>query len=96
MPANAKAASLNLDDDSAFLRGIERADAPTVDRFIAALTAMRQTCRYSNQDVDRRMSARSALNDLRTIGNTPILTHDQMLAQIAAERNAQFQAAEGR
>jgi thermostable 8-oxoguanine DNA glycosylase len=88
-------ASLNLDQDSAFLRGIEYADDAIFDRWIVALAEMRKSVRYSNQDVDRRMTARSILGELRKVGNTPLLTHNEMVVKLAAERNAQFQAAQG-
>jgi hypothetical protein len=66
--------TLNLDDDSAFLRGIEYADAAVVEAFIASIRKMREANSYSNQDVDKRMDARINLTALRMIGNTPIKT----------------------
>lgn len=64
--------SLNLDNDAALLRGIETADAATVETFISAIREMRQPVRYSNQDGDRRAQARYCMANLRTIGNTPV------------------------
>lgn len=63
---------LNLDNDSAFLRGIEMADDATVEEMIRSIREMRQPTRYSNQDVDRRMSARAAMSELRKVGNIPL------------------------
>lgn len=78
------ATSLNLDNDAAFLRGIEYADAATVDQFIRAIKDMKNPVRYSNQDFDRRMTARAALAEIRKIGNTPLRT----LADIQSGRAA--------
>lgn len=64
--------SLNLDDTTALLRGIERADEALIEQFISIIREMREPGRYSNQDVDRRMHARGYLNDLRKVGNTPL------------------------
>lgn len=66
--------SLNLDNDSALLRGIENADAATVEAFITAIRRMREVNIYSNQDVDKRMDARISMTALRLIGNTPLQT----------------------
>lgn len=64
--------SLNLNDDDAFLRGIEMADAASVEAFITSIRRMREQNTYSNQDVDKRMDARGNLANLRKIGNTPL------------------------
>ncbi len=66
--------SLNLDNDAAFLRGIEMADDATFDAFVNSIRRMRTINTYSNQDVDKRMSARSTLEALRGVGNIPLRT----------------------
>lgn len=66
--------TLNLDLDSAFLRGIEMADDASFEAFVGSLREMRKQNTYSNQDVDKRMTARGVLNVLRVIGNTPLRT----------------------
>jgi hypothetical protein len=66
--------SLNLDADTAFLRGIEMADAASFEAFVASLREMRKPNTYSNQDGDKRMTTRGVMNVLRTIGNTPLRT----------------------
>jgi hypothetical protein len=63
---------LNLDDDTAFLRGIETANAETIGAFIAAILRTREMNTYSNQDVDKRMDVRAHLRVLRAVGKTPL------------------------
>jgi hypothetical protein len=64
--------TLDLDDDTAFLRGIENANAETVGAFIAAIMRAREVNTYSNQDLDKRMDIRAHLRVLRAVGKTPI------------------------
>ena len=64
--------TLNLDPDTAFLRGIEYASHETVEGLIEAIRAMKKPNTYSNQDIDKRMTVRSEISFLRLIGNTPI------------------------
>ena len=64
--------TLNLNDDDAFLRGVEMADDMAFEAFIETLTQMRKVNVYSNQDIDKRMTARHALSMVRKIGNTPL------------------------
>jgi len=64
--------TLNLDDDTAFLRGIENANAETVGAFITAILRAREVNTYSNQDLDKRMDIRAHLRVLRAVGKTPI------------------------
>ena len=66
--------TLNLSDDDALLRGIEMTDDLAFEAFITSLQAMRKQNTYSNQDVDKRMTARHALGMIRKIGNTPLNT----------------------
>ena len=66
--------TLNLDNDAAFLRGIEMADEASFENLITALRRMREVNTYSNQDVDKRMTARSHLGWIRQTGNTPLRT----------------------
>jgi hypothetical protein len=63
---------LNLDDDTAFLRGIANANAETIGAFITAIVRMREENRYANQDVDKRMDVRAHLRVLRAVGKTPL------------------------
>jgi hypothetical protein len=68
----ATATSLNLNDDDAFLRGIEYADQASIEHLIHAIRALRTPSTYSYQDVDCRMDLRAEIINLRKIGNTPI------------------------
>ena len=63
---------LNLDDDTAFLRGVETANAETVAEFIVAIYRARETNTYANQDCDKRMDIRAHLRVLRAVGKTPL------------------------
>jgi hypothetical protein len=63
---------LNLDDDTAFLRGIETANDATVYEFISAIIRTRETNTYANQDIDKRMDIRAHLRVLRAVGKTPL------------------------
>jgi hypothetical protein len=62
---------LDLDDDTAFLRGIETANAETIGAFIAAILRTREMNTYSSQ-VDKRMDVRAHLRVLRAVGKTPL------------------------
>ena len=64
--------TLDLDDDTAFLRGIEQANAETIGAFVGAILRLREVNTYSNQDLDKRMDMRSHLRVLRAVGKTPI------------------------
>jgi phosphotransacetylase len=66
--------TLNLDADTSFLRGIEMADDNLFEHCVAALREMRKQNTYSNQDVDKRLTARHYLTAMRAIGNIPLRT----------------------